>query len=100
MKNLHPLARRAAVMPEKDAPFIRVWAGCLLALSAAFPTAALAQTPDIPAVVSPLRVEMDHNGVNLVSGKATIEPPVLSVPAAPNLRFDRIRTPRPTSSEE
>ena len=39
--------------------------------------------------VSPLRVETDNNGVNLVTGLTTIDVPVLSVPAAPNLRFDR-----------
>jgi hypothetical protein len=55
-------------------------------------TAAAAQTPpqDIPRVVSELRVETDHNGVNLVSGRTEFALPVLSVPAAPNLRFDRI----------
>jgi RHS repeat-associated protein len=60
-------------------------------------TAAVAQTPpqDLPRVVSELRVESDHNGVNLVSGRTQVELPVLSVPAAPNLRFDRIQNAAP-----
>ena len=59
-------------------------------------TSASAQTvPEIPQVVSPLRVETDHNNVNLVSGRTTVEPPVLSVPAAPNLRFDRVQNAAP-----
>jgi len=61
--------------------------------TAAAGTAAFAQ--DVPAVISPLRVESDHNGVNLVDGKTTIDPPVLSVPGAPNLRFDRIQNAAP-----
>lgn len=95
MKSFHPLAPRSAGMPAKAWRFLRVLAGGLLALSAAFPSAALAQTPDIPTVVSPLRVEADHNGVNLVTGRITIEAPVLSVPAAPNLRFDRVQNSAP-----
>jgi len=67
----------------------------LLALVSAFPTTALAQTGDTPAVVSPLRVDTDHNDVNLVTGRITIEGPVLSVPAAPNLRFDKIQNAAP-----
>lgn len=56
-------------------------------------TAASAQ--DVPNVISPLRVETDHNGVNLVSGKTMIEGPTLSLPAAPNLKFDRIQNAAP-----
>ena len=63
----------------------------LLALGTA--TAALAQ--EIPQVISPLRVESDPNGVNLVNGKMTMSIPVLSVPGAPNLRFDRVQNAAP-----
>jgi len=56
---------------------------------------ARAQAPDVPNVISPLRVETDHNNVNIISGKTTVEPPVLSVPAAPNLRFDRVQNAAP-----
>jgi RHS repeat-associated protein len=45
-------------------------------------------TPD-PQVISPLRVESEVNGVNVTTGRTTPDLPVLSVPAAPNLRFDR-----------
>ncbi|MEA3015110.1 MAG: hypothetical protein QOD42_3655, partial [Sphingomonadales bacterium] len=77
--------------------------GRRLALAACFAaaigggTAAAAQTPpqDLPRVVSELRVESDNNGVNLVSGRTQFELPVLSVPAAPNLRFDRIQNAAP-----
>ena len=58
--------------------------------------AASAQTPpEIPTVISPLRVEPDANGVNLVDGKINIDMPVLSIPAAPNLRFDRVQNAAP-----
>ena len=50
---------------------------------------------DVPAVISPLRVESDPNGVNLVSGKTEMQPPVLSVPGSPNLRFDRVQNAAP-----
>jgi hypothetical protein len=46
-------------------------------------------------VISPLRVESDPNGVNLVSGKTDMPPPVLAVPGAPNLRFDRVQNAAP-----
>jgi len=57
-------------------------------------SATLAQE-EVPSVISPLRVESDANGVNLVSGKTQLEPPVLSVPGAPNLRFDRVQNAAP-----
>lgn len=50
---------------------------------------------DVPTVISPLRVESDPNGVNLVSGKAEMQPPVLSVPGSSNLRFDRVQNAAP-----
>lgn len=58
------------------------------------PTPANAQE-EIPDVISPLRVESDPNAVNVVSGKMQMQPPVLSVPAAPNLRFDRVQNAAP-----
>lgn len=69
----------------------------ILALAAAaIGTAAAAQ--DVPQVISPLRVESDHNGVNMASGRTQIGLPVLSVPAAPNLRFDRVQNAAPGSA--
>jgi len=64
------------------APFL--WAGT-----------AAAQSQEIPPVVSPLQVDSDSNGVNVATGRITIEGPVLSVPAAPNLRFDRVQNAAP-----
>jgi RHS repeat-associated protein len=70
----------------------------VLAAAAAFAAlaaAAPAFAQEVPSVISPLKVEPDVNGVNLVSGKMVIEGPVLSVPAAPNLRFDGFRNAAP-----
>ncbi len=50
---------------------------------------------EVPEVISPLRVETDHNGVNLVSGKIQLRVPVLAVPGAPNLRFDWVQNAAP-----
>lgn len=66
-----------------------------LAAATVFSTAAQAQVTEIPQVISPLRDESDHNGVNVVDGELTIRVPVLSVPGAPNLRFDRVQTVTP-----
>jgi hypothetical protein len=49
-------------------------------------TAQTAQT--VPTVISPLRVDPDVNGINVVSGKIAIVSPTISIPAAPNLKFD------------
>ena len=65
----------------------------VLAAAAAFSTPLTAQ--DVPEVISPLRVETDHNNVNIVSGQTQLPLPVLSVPAAPNLRFDRVQNAAP-----
>ena len=65
----------------------------LAVLAAAAGSSARAQ--DVPQVISPLRVETDHNGVNLLTGKTVIDLPVLSVPGAPNLSFDRIQNAAP-----
>ncbi len=59
------------------------------------PARAEAPPQDFPSAVSPLRVETDHNNVNLTSGRTTIDGPMLSVPAAPNLRFDRVQNAAP-----
>jgi RHS repeat-associated protein len=66
-------------------------AAALAAILAA--TAAAAQ--EVPEVISPLRVETDHNGVNLVTGQLTMDLPAISAPGAPNLRFDRIQNAAP-----
>ena len=68
--------------------------GALAAFLLAASLNALAQQ-EIPEVISPLRVETDHNGVNIVSGKTQLKVPVLSVPAAPNLRFDYVQNAAP-----
>ncbi|HYI49599.1 MAG TPA: RHS repeat-associated core domain-containing protein [Allosphingosinicella sp.] len=67
----------------------------LCATALAICLAAPARAQDVPQVISPLRVESDHNGVNLVSGRTEIGLPVLSVPGAPNLRFDRVQNAAP-----
>jgi RHS repeat-associated protein len=67
----------------------------VLAVAAILAGGTAASAQDIPPAVSPLRVETDHNGVNLTTGRTTIEPPVLSIPAAPNLRFDRVQNAAP-----
>src|ERR1044072_5315939 len=67
---------------------------CALLASTALTSPAMAQDAP-PPVVSPISIERDHNGVNLATGKMTIEAPVLSVPAAPNLRYDRVQNAAP-----
>ncbi|MEA3061653.1 MAG: hypothetical protein QOJ94_1434, partial [Sphingomonadales bacterium] len=74
---------------------LRTFARAALALAALAGLATAASAQDIPTVPSPLRVESDLNGVNLTTGKTTIEPPVLSVPGAPNLKFDRVQNAAP-----
>lgn len=66
-----------------------------LAAATLWAGAAQAQSDEVPNVISPLRVETDHNNVNIVSGKTTVEPPSLSVPGAPNLRYDRVQNAAP-----
>jgi RHS repeat-associated protein len=66
----------------------------VLAIAAAF-SAPLEAQVEMPEVISPLRVETDHNGLNVINGKLTIPVPVLSVPGAPNLRFDRVQNVTP-----
>jgi RHS repeat-associated protein len=67
----------------------------LLALTATVAGSDVAYAQDPPAVISPLRVESDPNGVNLATGRFSIDGPVLSVPGAPNLVFDRIQNAAP-----
>jgi RHS repeat-associated protein len=67
----------------------------LLALSAAIGMAGAAHAQDVPKVISPLKLEADQNGVNLVTGKIVNQMPTLSVPAAPHLRFDLIQNAAP-----
>jgi RHS repeat-associated protein len=62
-------------------------------LAAATGTAALAQ--EVPPGFSPLHVESDVNGVNIVSGKIDIQGPTLAVPAAPNLHFGKLLSASP-----
>jgi RHS repeat-associated protein len=54
-------------------------------------TPAAASAPDAPAVITPIVVEPDVNGVNISSGKKNIDVPTLSVPADPRLKFDKIQ---------
>ncbi|HYD37933.1 MAG TPA: hypothetical protein VEA60_09990, partial [Allosphingosinicella sp.] len=61
------------------------------AAAALFAVAVPAWAQDVPNVISPLRVESDHNGVNIVDGKMMFEGPSLSAPGAPNLKFDRVQ---------
>jgi RHS repeat-associated protein len=74
------------------------WRGAILRLAVACvaggATAAKAE-PDYPEVVSPLRVATDDHGVNVVSGKMQLPTPSLSVPAAPNLKFDYVQNAAP-----
>jgi RHS repeat-associated protein len=74
---------------------LQAFSRSLLASVLLIGTLAAQAQDEVPSVISPLRVESDFNGVNLVSGKAQIEPPVLSVPGAPNLRFDRVQNAAP-----
>jgi RHS repeat-associated protein len=70
-------------------------AAALLALAGVGLGAGAAQAQDMPQVISPLRVELDHNGVNLIDGKITMPVQSLGVPAAPHLTFDRAQNASP-----
>jgi len=69
----------------------------MLALTVALATGSmrLHAQEEFPEVISPLRADSDRNGVNVLDGKLTIPVPVLSVPGAPNLRFDRVQNSAP-----
>ncbi|MFM5918641.1 MAG: RHS repeat domain-containing protein [Novosphingobium sp.] len=58
-----------------------------------FGQAAAAQ--DVPNVISPLRVEPDHNNVNIADGKTMVTGPTLGVPGAPRLVFDKVQNAAP-----
>jgi RHS repeat-associated protein len=70
-------------------------AAAFAAASAALAASAPAAAQDVPQVASPLRVEPDQNGVNLVSGQKTLDIPALSAPGAGNLRFDWVQNAAP-----
>lgn len=70
------------------------------AFGAAITAPAALHAQDIPNTISPLQVEPDRNGVNLVNGKMTPDALILSVPAAPRLKFDRIQNAAPYVSGE
>jgi YD repeat-containing protein len=66
-----------------------------LAAAALATSVTSARAQDVPHVISPLRVETDHNDVNMATGKTAPDGPVLSVPAAPSLVFDRVQNAAP-----
>jgi RHS repeat-associated protein len=74
---------------------LRGYVRTVAALVALLGVAAPGVAQDVPNVISPLRVESDHNGVNIVDGKMAFEGPSLSVPAAPHLKFDRVQNAAP-----
>ena len=73
----------------------RLWLAALAAFLLVPAPAAAQVLPDPPAVISPLKVEPDRNGVNLNTGKITIDVPSLGVPAAPRLHWDRVQNAAP-----
>jgi RHS repeat-associated protein len=58
------------------------------------PEALLAQE-SIVAPISPIAIQEDVAGLNIATGNTTREVPVLSIPAAPRLRFDRVQNAAP-----
>ena len=58
-------------------------------------SAVAARAQNAPAEIAPLQLATDQNNVNVLDGRTTIEPPALSVPGAPNLRFDRLQNAAP-----
>ncbi len=66
----------------------KLWAGALLA-AAVCAGAAQAQ------VIKPLDVERDANGVDMLTGRIETPLPALSIPAAPNLSFQRLQDLQP-----
>lgn len=51
---------------------------------------AVGQVPPTATVISPLKAEQDVNNVNIGNGLIRVDGPVLSVPAAPRLRFGQL----------
>jgi RHS repeat-associated protein len=75
----------------------RLWVR-LAAIAAVFSSslaAGNAQAQDVPKNLTPPIVDADINDVNIANGKTQITGPTLSVPAAPNLRFDRVQNVAP-----
>lgn len=66
-----------------------------LTLVATLGLGGIAHAQDVPTVISPLRFESDPQGVNLTDGRTVMDLPTLSVPGAPNLRFDRLQNAAP-----
>ena len=63
-----------------------------------FSAVALAPTASLHAqAIKPLDVEKDGNGVDLLSGQIATPLPILSIPAAPNLRFQRVQDLQPVA---
>ncbi|HET7575636.1 MAG TPA: RHS repeat-associated core domain-containing protein [Sphingomicrobium sp.] len=60
-----------------------------------FATVTAAHADDLPKTISPLMVEPDRNSVNLLDGKTTPDALVLSIPADPRLKFDRVQNAAP-----
>jgi RHS repeat-associated protein len=85
----------ARTRTEKNMSFHTMRVLSVLVIAMAISGPLHAQTLEVPDGISPLREETDHNGVNVVNGKLTIPVPVLSVPGAPNLRFDRVQNVTP-----
>lgn len=69
---------------------LRYFLVLFIALGSCGLSAAQAQT-DPPQVITPLRVEADRNGVNLIDGMTRLEMPRIAVPAAPRLTFSRLQ---------
>lgn len=68
--------------PRRSQCLLQPW----LSLAVLALASVVASAQDVPEIISPLRVQTDHNGVNIVDGKTRMVLPTLSVPAAPNLR--------------
>jgi RHS repeat-associated protein len=58
-------------------------------------SAAAVPAPAPGQVIKPLDVDRDPNGVDMLSGQIDTPLPVLSIPAAPNLRFQRLQDLQP-----
>ena len=70
---------------------LRSATAALLAVLFGITAATPAVAQEVARAISPLRIEPDINGVNLVTGKLQLPTPSISVPAAPRLKFDRIQ---------
>jgi RHS repeat-associated protein len=75
--------------------WLRQFVAMVFVAMAGFASSMPLRAQDLPLTISPLQVEPDRNGVNIVNGKMTPDALVLSVPAAPRLRFDRVQNAAP-----